>query len=193
MIKKKILFKFFILLTSFLYLNNAYAEVTFKNFENKKVPYLNFFLLKFENKLINRSKILSRQIFATRVQYSNIGTSINYDEKKKKFLIKIYAKMDKLRYQKKKYIPKISDCNQIRNLIFYGKHGYKLLNQKRDPTLSVDIMEDTFKNIFLSKDDLSKEEIDFLMKKIFIHVTVFQPIIKSEISCSGKINEYELK
>ena len=87
--------------------------------ENKKVSFFDFFLLKFENTLSKRAQILRRQILATRVQYSNIGIQVEFDSKNEKILIDIYAIMDKARYSKKKYKQKLSDCNQVRNLIFY--------------------------------------------------------------------------
>ena len=133
----------------FLFLTSAsFADINFSNLENKKVSYLDFFLLKFENKIIQRSQFLRSQIFASRVQYSNINIKVDYDKKKEKIFIKLYAVMDKNRYSKKRYKQKMSDCNQIRNLIFYKRHGYKFLTQKRDPTLSQGVMEDIFKDVY---------------------------------------------
>ena len=88
--------------------------------------YMDFFLLKFESLLIRRSQILRKQLLATRVQYSNIGIQVDFDNKKEKISINIYAIMDRIRYKKKNYIQKLSDCNQVRNLVFYQKHGYKI-------------------------------------------------------------------
>ena len=70
--------------------------------------------------------------------------------------------MDKNRYSKKKYKQKLSDCNQVRNLIFYRKNGYKFFTQKRDPALSVDIMEDIFKEVFFNNVSFEEKEIEFL-------------------------------
>ena len=77
-------------------------------------------------------------------------------------------------------------------LLFYKKHGYKFFSQKRDPNLSVDIMENLFKENFFENYDFSKQEIDFLLSKMFVKVTIFHPINKTKLSCSGKINDYEL-
>ena len=101
--------------------------------------------------------------------------------------------MDKMRYQKKKYVQKISDCNQVRNLIFYNKHGYKFFTQKRDPNLSIEKMKSIFKEVFFENLNFNDEEIKFLMKKMFIKITILHPILKKELSCYGKINDYELK
>ena len=170
----------------------GYAELNFKSFETKKVSYLDFFLLKFENTLTKRSQILRRQLFATRVQYSNIGIQVDFDNKKEKISINIYAIMDRIRYKKKKYIQKLSDCNQVRNLIFYQKHGYKFFTQKRDPAFSEVVMEDIFKRVFFDNLSFNKKEKIFLVNKMFVDVTIFHPITKRELSCSGKANDYEL-
>ena len=101
--------------------------------------------------------------------------------------------MDKNRYSKKKYNQKISDCNQVRNLMFYKKTGYTLFKQKRDTNLSTDIMKDLFKENFFNDVRFTDKEIDFLLDKMLIKVTVFHPVNRTELSCSGKINDYELK
>ena len=100
--------------------------------------------------------------------------------------------MDKSRYSKKKYRQKLSDCNQIRNLIFYRKHGYKFFTQKRDPALSVEIMEDIFKEVFFSNVSFEEKEIEFLLANMLLEITVYHPVTKKELICSGKINAYEL-
>tara|TARA_Y100000590_G_scaffold323634_1_gene366967 strand:+ start:1301 stop:1891 length:591 start_codon:yes stop_codon:yes gene_type:complete len=191
--KKKIILKIIIslllILTNF---NLSFADSTFKEIENKQVSFLDFFLLKFENTLIRRSNILSGQMIATRVQYSNIGTKVEYNKDSKKIMINLYAVMDKNRYSKKKYKQKLSDCNQVRNLIFYRKQGYKFFTQKRDPMLSEDLMEDIFKESFFNNISLSDKEIDFLLDKMFVNVSVIHPINKTELNCSGKANDYEL-
>ena len=170
----------------------GYAELNFKSFETKKVSYLDFFLLKFENTLTKRSQILRRQLFATRVQYSNIGIQVDFDNKKEKISVNIYAIMDRNRYSKKNYAQKLSDCNQVRNLIFYQKPGYKFFTQKRDPVLSQGVMKDIFKDVFFSNLSFDKREIEFLLNKMFVNVTILHPVKKKELSCSGKINDYEL-
>ena len=186
---------FFITLNFFLilfFINLSYAEINFKKLEDKKVSYLDFFLLKFENELTKRANVLGAQTFATRVQYSSIGIQVNFDDEKKAIITEIYAIMNKMRYSKKKYIQKVSDCNQVRNLMFYRKSGYKFFSQKRDPSLSQDIMEDIFEEVFLNNLSLNEKEIDFLSNNMFVKVTIYHPVNKEELICSGKINQYEL-
>ena len=191
--KKIIIHTVLSVLLIFVVSNSSYADLTFKKLENKKVPFLDFFLLKFETTLIRRSQILRRQVLASRVQYSNINIQVDYDKKREQIFINLYAIMDRNRYSKKRYEQKLSDCNQVRNLIFYQRHGYKFFTQKRDPALSQGIMEDIFKDVFFSNLSFNDEEIDFLVNKMFVNVTIFHPIKKIELICFGKVNDYELK
>ena len=191
--KKKIIINIILsALLIFAVIKPADAELNFKSFETKKVSYMDFFLLKFESLLIRRSQVLRKQLLATRVQYSNIGIQVDFDNKKEKISINIYAIMDRIRYKKKNYIQKLSDCNQVRNLIFYQKHGYKFFTQKRDPAFSEGVMEDIFKRVFFDNLSFNKKEKNFLLSKMFVDVTIFHPVTKKELSCSGKANDYEL-
>ena len=191
--KKKIIINIILsALLIFAVIKPTDAELNFKSFETKKVSYMDFFLLKFESLLIRRSQILGKQWLATRVQYSNIGIQVDFDNKKEKISINIYAIMDRIRYKKKNYIQKLSDCNQVRNLIFYQKHGYKFFTQKRDPVFSEGVMEDIFKRAFFDNLSFNKKEKNFLLSKMFVDVTIFHPVTKKELSCSGKANDYEL-
>ena len=186
--KKKII-SFFLL---FIITSSAYSNESFQKLENKKVPYIDFFLLKFENTINKRAQILSRQAIATRVQYSNLGIEVDFDKKSEKIYINIYAIMDKYRYSKKKYKQKLSDCNQVRNLIFYQSSGYKFFTQKRDPLFSQNVMEDIFVKVFFKNISFNEKEINFLLDKMFVNVTILHPINKKELSCQGKVNQYEL-
>ena len=191
--KKKIIVNIILIILLILaVIKPGNAEISFKTFKSKQVPYLDFFLLKFENTLARRSQILRRQLFATRVQYSNIGIQVDFDNKREQISINIYAIMDRNRYSKKKYEQKLSDCNQVRNLIFYQRPGYKFFTQKRDPTFSQGVMEDIFKEVFFNNLSFNEEEMKFLLNKMFVNVTILHPIKKRELSCSGKVNDYEL-
>ena len=44
-----------------------------------------------------------------------------------------------------------------------------------------------------SQKQLSRREINFILDKMFINVTILHPIKKRELSCHGKVNDYELK
>ena len=191
--KKKIIINIILnIIIIFSVIKPGHTELNFKSLETNQVSYLDFFLLKFENTLNKRSLILRKQLLATRVQYSNIGIGVDFDNKREKISIKIYAVMDKNRYSKKKYKQKLSDCNQVRNLIFYKRQGYKFFTQKRDPALSQSVMEDIFKEVFFNNLSFDEKEIEFLLDNMFVDVTILHPVKKKELSCSGKVNAYEL-
>ena len=185
---RKIFLFIFILITS-----SSFADSSFEILKKKQTPFLDFFLLKLENKLMNRSRILDTQAYAVRVQYSNVGIDVDLDNKDDKIYINIYAIMDKNRYRKKKYRQKLSDCNQVRNLLFYKKYGYTTFKQKRDPNLSEGIMTDIFKESFLNNISLSEKEVKLLLDKMNVIVTIYHPVDKTELTCKGKVNDYELK
>ena len=77
------------------------AEVFNDLKENKKTSYLDFILLKIENRLIQRHALLGTQTMAFRIQYQNIVTQVDFSEKESKIIISIIGVMDKKRYSKK--------------------------------------------------------------------------------------------
>ena len=96
--------------------------------------------------------------------------------------------------QKKKYKQKLSDCNVVRNLVFYRRIGYSFFTQKRITTyLSKDVMEKIFKEVFLSNLSLNEKEENFLLDNMFVRVNVINPANKTELVCKGRVNDYELR
>ena len=187
---KKIIF----LIIVIFFTNCSYAKTNFDSFEKKSVTFLDFFLLKIENRLTQRAQMLGEQSIATRVQYQSVGVGVDYIRDKDEILIDIKAIMDKRRYQKKKYKQKLSDCNTVRNLIFYKKVGYSLFTQKRISTyLSQDYMVKTFKEVFLKNLTLKEEEKLFLLNHIYVRVNLINPVDKTQLVCRGKVNQYELQ
>ena len=192
--KTKLINFFFITLLFIILVNNfSHSSVNFNSFANRQTSFLDFLLLKLENKLVNRAGILGSQMYPSRVQYSHIGIEINYDKKIGKIFIEMQAIMDKNRYRKKKYKQKLSDCNIVRNLIFYKKNGYKFFTQKRDLYLSEELMEKIFKESYLSNLTLNDNEIKFLMENILVKVNVIHPVDKTKLVCSGNVNDFELQ
>ena len=181
---KKIIFSIIILLFAQITL----AETTFKDLKNnRKISYLDFILLKLESKLIQRHGIMGAQPVAFRVQYQTIISQVDFEEKDSKIVVSIMGVMDKVRYKKKKYKPKISDCNILRNLLLYGKYGYNLIFQKRNTFLTNVDMEEIFISRFLNNLSLSKEEKFFLTKNTFAKVQIIDPVRGNDIYCEGDI------
>ena len=103
----------------FLFLAQAsFADTTFHDLKkSKKISYLDFILLKIENRLIMRHSLLGSQPVALRVQYQDVGSQVDFSEEKNKITISIIGVMDKRRYSNKKYKPRMSDCNILRNIL----------------------------------------------------------------------------
>ena len=156
--------------------------------KNKKTSYLDFILLKIENRLIQRHGLLGAQFMALRIQYQSVGSQVDFSEKESKITISIIGVMDKERYSKKKYIPKISDCNILRNILLYGKHGYNLF-QKRNRFLTNVDMEEIFLSRFLGNLSLSEKEKNYIVDNTFARVQIIDPVRGNDIFCVGKITE----
>ena len=157
--------------------------------ENKKTSYLDFILLKIENRLIQRHGLLGAQFMALRIQYQSVGSQVDFSEKESKITISIIGVMDKKRYSQKKYIPKISDCNVLRNILLYGKYGYNLIFQKRNTFLTNADMEEIFLTRFLHNLSLSKKEKNYILNNTLARVQVIDPVRGNDIFCVGKIAE----
>ena len=94
--------------------------------------------------------------------------------------------MDKKRYSQKKYIPKISDCNVLRNILVYGKYGYSIF-QKRNRYLTNVNMEEIFLSRFLGNLSLSEKEKNYIVDNTLTRVQIIDPVKGNDIFCAGKI------
>ena len=155
--------------------------------ESKKTSYLDFILLKIEQRLIQRHGLLGAQPMAFRIQYQSVGSQVEYSEQDSKIIVSVIGVMDKRRYSKKKYKPKISDCNILRNLLIYGKYGYNLIFQKRNTYLTNADMEEIFLSRFLNALSLSEKERKFIVDNTLVRVQVIDPVRGNDIFCTGKI------
>ncbi len=179
--------KVILIITILFFAGSSSANTVFKNLKNKKTSYLDFVLLKIENKLVQRHGLLGAQMTPVRVQFQNIGTQVDYFKKDNKIVISIIGVMSKKRYSQKKYIPKITDCNILRNILMYGKQGYNLIFQKRNAYLTDSIMEEIFVSRFLNNLSLSDEEKNFILINTFNEVQILDPVRGNDISCSGNV------
>jgi len=163
------------------------ADTVFNDLKDKKTSYIDFVLLKIENKLVQRHSLLGAQLVPLRVQFQNIGSQVDFIEKDNKIVISIIGIMDKKRYSSKKYVPKISDCNILRNILMYGKQGYNVIFKKRNSYLTDSIMEEIFTSRFLKNLSLSKEEKNFILTNTSANVQILDPVRGNDISCSGNV------
>ena len=97
--------------------------------------------------------------------------------------------MDKKRYSEKKYTPKISDCNILRNILMYGKYGYNFIFQKRNNFLTTAHMEEIFLSRFLNNLSLSDKEKNYILDNTLARVQVIDTVRGNDMFCTGKISE----
>tara|TARA_Y100000590_G_scaffold353517_1_gene406456 strand:- start:830 stop:1393 length:564 start_codon:yes stop_codon:yes gene_type:complete len=182
--------KFFFSIVILFFTHTNLTASTFDDLKNiKKTSYLDFLLLKIESRLIQRHGLLGAQPMALRIQYQSIGSAVNFSENDSKVIISILGVMDKKRYTKKKYTPKISDCNILRNLLLYGKYGYNLIFQKRNKFLTNADMEEIFVSKFLNNFSLSDKEKKYITNNTIVKSEIIDPVRGNDISCTGKVAE----
>ena len=168
----------------------SFAEAIFKDLkESKKASLLDFVLLKIEQRLIQRHGLMGAQPLALRLQYQSVGSQVDFSKKDSKIVISIIGVMDKRRYSEKKYTPKISDCNVLRNILMYGKYGYNLIFQKRNNFLTNADMKEIFVSRFLNNLSLSKNEKNYIANNTLVKVKILDPVRGNNFYCSGKVIE----
>ena len=183
--KKIILIIIFLLFTQTAFATSIFDDLK----ENKKTSYLDFVLLKIEQRLIQRHALLGTQPMALRIQYQTIGTQVDFSEEESKIIVSIIGVMDKKRYSEKKYTPKITDCNILRNILLYGKYGYNFIFQKRNNFLTTAHMEEIFLSRFLNNLSLSDKEKNYILDNTLARVQVIDSVRGNDMFCTGKISE----
>ena len=185
---KKIIYIIF--LTFILNLNLALTKEI--DLSEKFIPLKDFILLKFDLFLNSNLNNLTSGAGITHVAYQSIEYDVSIDNENK-INIKINALMDKTRYKSKKYHPKISDCNQVRNKIFLNKSGYSFFKQSRNNYVSEEklslVVNDKILNISL----LNKKLKNKILENTMINVNVIHPKSEKNITCSGKLISAELQ
>jgi len=172
------------------FFQTAYSDSEFTILKkNQSVSYLDFILLKIEGRLVQRHGLLGPQMVPVRVQFQHIGSQVDFNEKKSKIIISIRGVMDKARYSKKKYIPKVIDCNILRNILMYGKQGYNLISRKRNSYLTNTEMEEIFLSTFLNNLSITEKQKSFILNNTFARVEIIDPVRGNDVFCQGKIAE----
>ncbi len=185
---KKNFFTFilFLIITSIL-TSNVFGGVNDLKISKKNLIIIKYdiFFLKYQHRVLSRD-------FNFMVKYQNIEHDIEIDDLGN-IKINIFAKMDVLRYtKKKKYKPKLADCNIIRNKILLNKLGYSLFTLKKNYSISENELFSAVKEKIYNFIELNDKDIDNLIDSTVINITIIHPIKKFNINCSGKISELEL-
>ena len=183
--KKIISILIFFLLTQVSFADSVFDDL--KN--NKKTSFLDFLLLKIEQRLVQRHSLMGAQAIANRIQYQSVGSQVDFSEEKYKIIISIIGLMDKKRYTQKKYKPQISDCNILRNILLYGKNGYSYFSQKRNKYLTNADMENIFLERFLNNLSLSENEKKYILNNTFVEVQVIDTVRGNDVFCTGLVYE----
>ncbi len=159
-----------------------------------KVSAVDLILLKYEIFLTKNFNRLYKGggIPQTMIIYQYIDSTVKYNEENG-FSVNINAYMDKVRYtKKKKYSPKISDCNAIRNKIFLNKVGYNFLTQKKNNFVSESELTSTISSRILNLSGLSVKDKERIINDTQIEIEIIHPNKFHSIKCRGRINQIEL-
>ena len=164
------------------------------NLLDSKVSAVDLILLKYEIFLTKNFNRLYKGggIPQTIILYQYIDSTVKYTEENG-FFVNIYAYMDRGRYtNKKKYSPKISDCNAIRNKIFLNKVGYNFLTQKKNNFVSESKLTSTISSRILSLSGLSDKDKERIINDTQIEIEIIHPNKFHSIKCRGRISQVEL-
>tara|TARA_B110000211_G_scaffold26864_1_gene27357 strand:- start:592 stop:1155 length:564 start_codon:yes stop_codon:yes gene_type:complete len=179
-------FFFIIILISFI---NVHAKTD--SLDAKFIPLKDFIILKFDIFIQKSINNLAPGGGITGISFQ----SINYDlemDKKNNILISIDAVMNKKRYTKKKYYPKMRDCNQVRNKIFVNKYGYSPFRQNFNNLVNKDILTNKINDNVLNISTLNDDFKNKILDKTKIKINVLHPKAERNISCSGNLTDTEL-
>ena len=158
-----------------------------------KVSVVDMILLKYEIFLTkNFSRIYNAGGPQTMILYQYIDSTVKYTQQKG-FLVNIYAYMDRNRYMnQKKYSPKKSDCNAVRNKIFLNKSGYNFFSQKKNNFINESALTEIIASRILGISGISMADKEKLINDTQIEIEIIHPDKFSSIKCGGKINQVEL-
>ena len=164
------------------------------NLLDQKVSAVDLILLKYEIFLTKNFNRLYKGggIPQTMILYQYIDSTVKYTEESG-FFVNIYAYMDKNRYtSEKKYSPKISDCNAVRNKIFLNKVGYSFFTQKKNYFVSESELTDIIASRILSISAISVQDKERIINDTQIEIEIIHPNKFDSMKCRGRINQVEL-
>ena len=164
------------------------------NLLDKKASAVDLILLKYEIFLTKNFNRLYKGggVPQTIILYQYIDSTVKYTEENG-FFVNIYAHMDRIRYTKiKKYSPKISDCNAVRNKIFLNKVGYDFFTQKKNNFVSESELTDIIANRILRLSGISFEDKEKLINDTRIEIKIIHANKFNSIECRGRLHQVEL-
>ncbi len=174
------------------FFNNEVLRADKIDLENKFIPLKDFIILKFDLFLKNNIQNLIRGGGITGIAYQNVYYEVKFNQKN---MIEISMKgvMNKKRYTSKKYIPKLSDCNQMRNKIFTNKYGYSFFNRTLNNTVNEEVLSDIINKKILNISVLNKDLKKDLLVSAEIKIEVAHPKSEYSLTCLGRLISTELR
>jgi len=183
---------FFLFLIILIFFQTQTLASSFEEIEKSKVSIIDLVIFKIETFMIkNKQRMFVTDPF--KILYEEIGINVKYVDKDK-IHISVLGVMDKARYKKtQKYTPNIKDCNVVRNKIFYNKYGYSPIRRKKTLELDEHYMKKFLKEHLFNLNTLSEKQIEFLIDSSYIEILIAHPFPKHNISCIGKLIDFELE
>ena len=180
---------FLILFNFFLLTNNLIAD---NPLEKKIISAKSFIEMKFDLFFTkNKNRLIVLGSMPTMIVYQSIDVRSKFNDQEE-LIINVKATMDKGRYKKKKYLPKNSDCNSLRNKWLTGLTGYSFFSHKRNYKVSENDLEQVLKDEIYDIDELTDKEVSDLIEKTKIEIEILHPNKLNSISCAGKLTQITL-
>ena len=177
---------FLILFNFFLLTNNLIAD---NPLEKKIISAKSFIEIKFDLFFTkNKNRLITPRQMPAMIVYQNIDVRSKFNDQDE-LIIKVIATMDKGRYKKKKYFPKNSDCNSLRNKWLTDLTGYSFFTHKRNYKVSENDLEQVLKDEIYDIDELTDKEVSELITKTKIEIEILHPNKSNSISCGGKLTQ----
>ena len=183
---------FFLFLLILIFFQTQTCASSFEEITKSKVSIIDLVIFKIETFMIkNKQRMFVQDPF--KILYQEIGINVKYVDKEK-IHISVLGVMDKTRYTKtKRYTPNIKDCNVIRNKIFYNMYGYSPIRRKKTLELDTDYMTEILKENVFNLNSLDEKQVEFLIDRSYIEILIAHPLRKNNISCIGKLTDFELE
>ena len=171
----------------FIFTTNIYSQKI--DLSKLNISVKDFILLKYDLFFLkNKYRLVTNQTLRLMVDYQSMNFNLIVDDQNV-FKLKIIAVMNKSRYQKKRYYPKNTDCNIVRNKLFLDKYGYTFWKRKPSYAFDEEDLQNVLINEIYGSENLSEKIIKELIDQTMIEIDIIHPRIDKSIKCSGKITQ----
>ena len=182
----------FFLISFIFFLKIDYIKSQEIDLDKKYISLKDFIILKYD--LFLKDNI--SEVFKGGGVFGIVYEKIHYDVKindENTIKVSIRGVMNKERYTSKRYYPKLSDCNIIRNRIFTKKYGYSFFKQSLNYSVNEENISSTINNKILNISASDKKLKKNIIDNTVINIELIHPKTEKNIKCSGRIISTELK